>query len=136
MRGVTGGPLSDRKGVNVPDILLQIPALTEKDRRDMDFALAQGVDYIGLSFVQRPEDVAEAKAIADGRAWILSKIEKPQALDQLEAIIGLSDAVMVARGRSGVELPPEEVPLAQKRIVRRRGRPASRWWWPPRCWRA
>jgi pyruvate kinase len=115
---VTGGPLSDRKGVNVPDILLQIPALTEKDRRDMDFALAQGVDYIGLSFVQRPEDVAEAKAIADGRAWILSKIEKPQALDQLEAIIGLSDAVMVARGDLGVELPPEEVPLAQKRIVR------------------
>jgi pyruvate kinase len=115
---VTGGVLSDRKGVNVPDILLQIPALTEKDRRDLDFALAQGVDFIGLSFVQRPEDVAEARAIADGRAWILSKIEKPQALDQLEAIIALSDAVMVARGDLGVELPPEEVPLAQKRIVR------------------
>jgi pyruvate kinase len=115
---ITGGPLSDRKGVNVPDILLQIPALTEKDRRDLDFALDQGVDFIGLSFVQRPEDVAEARAIANGRAWIVSKIEKPQALDQLEAIIALSDAVMVARGDLGVELPPEEVPLAQKRIVR------------------
>ncbi len=115
---VTGGSLSDRKGVNVPDVALGIPALTEKDRQDLDFALAQGVDFIGLSFVQRPEDVAEARKIADGRAWIVSKIEKPQALDQLEEIIALSDAVMVARGDLGVELPPEEVPLAQKRIVR------------------
>jgi pyruvate kinase len=115
---VVGGALSDRKGVNVPDILLQIPALTEKDRVDLAFALDQGVDFIGLSFVQRPEDVAEARAIADGRAWIVSKIEKPQALDQLEAIVELSDAVMVARGDLGVELPPEEVPLAQKRIIR------------------
>ena len=115
---VTGGVLSDRKGVNVPDVALGIPALTAKDRRDMDFALEQGVDFIGLSFVQRPEDVAEARAIARGRAWIVSKIEKPQALDQLDAIIALSDAVMVARGDLGVELPPEEVPLAQKRIVR------------------
>ena len=115
---VTGGPLSDRKGVNVPDVALGIPALTEKDRRDLDFALVQGVDYIGLSFVQRPEDVAEARAIANGRAWIVSKIEKPQALEQLEEIIALSDAVMVARGDLGVELPPEEVPLAQKRIIR------------------
>ncbi len=115
---VTGGPLSDRKGVNVPDVVLSIPALTDKDRRDLDFALDQGVDFIGLSFVQRPEDVAEARAIANGRAWIVSKIEKPQALDQLDAIVALSDAVMVARGDLGVELPPEEVPLAQKRIVR------------------
>ena len=115
---VTGGPLSDRKGVNVPDVVLSIPALTEKDRRDLDFALDQGVDFIGLSFVQRAEDVAEARAIANGRAWIVSKIEKPQALDQLDAIVALSDAVMVARGDLGVELPPEEVPLAQKRIVR------------------
>ena len=115
---VTGGPLSDRKGVNVPDVALGIPALTEKDRRDLDFALEHGVDFIGLSFVQRPEDVAEARAIAAGRAWIVAKIEKPQALDQLEAIIALSDAVMVARGDLGVELPPEEVPLAQKRIIR------------------
>jgi pyruvate kinase len=115
---MVGGALSDRKGVNVPDILLQIPALTDKDRLDLAFALDQGVDFIGLSFVQRPEDVAEARAIADGRAWIVSKIEKPQALDQLEAIVELSDAVMVARGDLGVELPPEEVPLAQKRIIR------------------
>ena len=115
---VTGGPLSDRKGVNVPDVVLPIPALTEKDRADLDFALEYGVDYIGLSFVQRPEDVAEARAIAAGRAWIMTKIEKPQALDNLDAILALSDAVMVARGDLGVELPPEEVPLAQKRIVR------------------
>ncbi len=115
---VTGGMLSDRKGVNVPDMVLPIPALTEKDRLDLDFALEHGADYIGLSFVQRAEDVAEAKEIAAGRAWIMSKIEKPQALDQLDAILALSDCVMVARGDLGVELPPEEVPLAQKRIVR------------------
>jgi pyruvate kinase len=113
-----GGPLSDRKGVNVPDIVLPIPALTPKDREDLDFALAHGVDYIGLSFVQRAEDVAEAKDIAAGRAWIMTKMEKPQALDNLDSILALSDAVMVARGDLGVELPPEEVPLAQKRIVR------------------
>jgi pyruvate kinase len=115
---IFGGPLSDRKGVNVPDVVLPIPALTEKDRIDLDFALNAGVDYIGLSFVQRPEDVIEAKEIAAGRAWIMVKMEKPQALDNLDEIIRLSDAVMVARGDLGVELPPEEVPLAQKRIVR------------------
>ncbi len=115
---VTGGPVSDRKGVNVPDVALPIPALTAKDRTDLDFALEHGVDYIGLSFVQRPEDVAEAKEIAAGRAWIMTKLEKPQALDNLDAILALSDAVMVARGDLGVELPPEEVPLAQKRIIR------------------
>ncbi len=115
---VNGGPLSDRKGVNVPDVVLPIPALTKKDHEDLRFALDHGVDYIGLSFVQRPEDVAEARAIADGRAWIMTKLEKPQALDNLEGILALSDCVMVARGDLGVELPPEEVPLAQKRIVR------------------
>jgi pyruvate kinase len=115
---VVGGALSDRKGVNVPDILLNIPALTKKDRIDLEFALQAGVDFIGLSFVQRAEDVAEAKDIAAGRAWIMSKLEKPQALEQLDDILALSDAVMVARGDLGVELPPEEVPLAQKRIVR------------------
>ena len=115
---VTGGALSDRKGVNVPDVALPIPALTAKDRVDLDFALSHGVDFIGLSFVQRAEDVAEAKGIAAGRAWIMTKMEKPQALDNLDAILELSDAVMVARGDLGVELPPEEVPLAQKRIVR------------------
>ena len=115
---IAGGTLSDRKGVNVPDVALPIPSLTEKDRIDLEFALQNGVDFIGLSFVQRAEDVAEAKAIAAGRAWIMTKMEKPQALDNLDAIIAESDAVMVARGDLGVELPPEEVPLAQKRIVR------------------
>jgi pyruvate kinase len=113
-----GGPLSDHKGVNVPDVVLPIPALTDKDRLDLAFALEHGVDFIGLSFVQRPEDVAEARAIIGDRAWIMTKMEKPQALDNLDEIIRLSDAVMVARGDLGVELPPEEVPLAQKRIVR------------------
>ena len=102
----------------MPDVALPIPALTAKDRIDLDFALENGVDYIGLSFVQRPEDVAEAKEIAAGRAWIMTKLEKPQALDNLDAILAQSDAVMVARGDLGVELPPEEVPLAQKRIIR------------------
>ena len=115
---VVGGPLSDHKGVNVPDIVLPIPALTEKDREDLEFALQHGANYIGLSFVQRPEDVAEAKALIGGRAWVMVKLEKPQALENLDAIMALTDAVMVARGDLGVELPPEEVPLAQKRIVR------------------
>ena len=115
---VVAGPLSDRKGVNVPDVVLPIPALTQKDRADLEFALQHGANYIGLSFVQRPEDVAEARAIAGGRAWIMTKMEKPQAVENLDAILQLSDAVMVARGDLGVELPPEEVPLVQKRIVR------------------
>jgi pyruvate kinase len=115
---VVGGALSDRKGVNVPDMVLPIPALTEKDRADLAFAVDHGVDFIGLSFVQRAEDVAEARALAGGRAWIMTKLEKPQALENLDSILAVSDAVMVARGDLGVELPPEEVPLAQKRIVR------------------
>jgi pyruvate kinase len=102
----------------VPDVALPIPSLTAKDRIDLEFALQNGVDYIGLSFVQRADDVAEAKELTRGRAWIMTKMEKPQALDNLDAIIAESDAVMVARGDLGVELPPEEVPLAQKRIVR------------------
>ena len=114
-----GGRLSDRKGVNVPDVVLPIPALTEKDRADLAFALDIGCDFIGLSFVQRPEDVEEARELIGNRAWIVSKLEKPQALEKLDEIIALSDAVMVARGDLGVELPPEAVPIAQKRIVRR-----------------
>src|ERR1700690_4472324 len=90
-----GGPLSDRKGVNLPDTVLPIPALTAKDRDDLAFVLEHGVEYIGLSFVQRPEDVAEAREITAGRAWIMSKLEKPQALENLTAILELSDAVMV-----------------------------------------
>lgn len=115
---VVGGPLSDRKGVNVPDVVLPIPALTAKDREDLEFAVSHGASYIGLSFVQRAEDVIEAKALIDGRCWVMVKLEKPQALDNLDAILAETDAVMVARGDLGVELPPEEVPLAQKRIVR------------------
>ena len=115
---VVGGPLSDRKGVNVPDVILPIPALTVKDREDLEFAVSHGANYIGLSFVQRAEDVAEAKALIAGRAWVMVKLEKPQAVDNLDEIMALTDAVMVARGDLGVELPPEEVPLAQKRIVR------------------
>jgi pyruvate kinase len=115
---VVGGPLSDRKGVNVPDVALPIPALTAKDRSDLEFVLPLGIEYIGLSFVQRPEDVAEAQEIAAGRAWIMVKMEKPQAVENMDGIFALADAVMVARGDLGVELPPEEVPLVQKRLVR------------------
>ncbi len=115
---MNGGILSDRKGVNVPDVILPIPALTEKDRYDLDFVLDRGIDYIGLSFVQRPEDVVETKEIAAGRALVMIKLEKPQALTNLDAVLDASDAVMVARGDLGVELPPEEIPIAQKRIIR------------------
>jgi pyruvate kinase len=100
---VVGGPISDNKGVNVPDVVLPIPALTEKDRIDLEFAVTHGANYIGLSFVQRPQDVAEAKKLIDGRAWTMVKLEKPQALDNLDAILALTDAVMVARGDLGVE---------------------------------
>jgi pyruvate kinase len=117
-RVVNGGVLSDRKGVNVPDAVLPIPALTQKDRQDLAFALDMGADWIALSFVQRPEDVVEARALVDGRAGVLAKLEKPAALHQLDAIVAVSDAVMVARGDLGVELPPEQVPGAQKRILR------------------
>ena len=125
-RVVNGGRLSDRKGVNVPSVALPIPALTKKDRADLEFACQQGVEYLALSFVQRPDDVREARELVAGRALILTKIEKPQALAELDEIVELSDAVMVARGDLGVELPAEEVPLAQKRIIRtahRWGRP-------------
>jgi pyruvate kinase len=115
---MNGGVLSDRKGVNIPDVVLPIPALTIKDLADLEFVLPLGIDYIGLSFVQRPEDVAQARALAAGRALVMTKLEKPQALDDLDAILDLSDAVMVARGDLGVELPPEDVPIAQKRIIK------------------
>ena len=114
-----GGRISDRKGVNVPDVLVPIPALTEKDRGDLVFALEQKADYIALSFVQRPDDVAEARSLIGDKAALMVKIEKPAAIDALENILALSDAVMVARGDLGVELPPEGVPPLQKRIVAR-----------------
>src|SRR5918995_258699 len=115
---VTGGILSERKGVNLPGALLPLSALTEKDLRDLDFALSLGADWIALSFVQRPDDVAELRKLVGNRAAIMSKIEKPQALDRLNEIVDLSDGVMVARGDLGVELPPEDVPSLQKQIVR------------------
>jgi pyruvate kinase len=112
-----GGVISDRKGINVPDAEVPIPALTEKDRGDLAFALDHGADWIGLSFVQRPEDIADARKLMGGRGALCAKIEKPQAIRRLDEIIQLSDAVMVARGDLGVELRPEEVPPLQKRIV-------------------
>tara|TARA_R110000868_G_scaffold33856_20_gene122619 strand:- start:298 stop:1749 length:1452 start_codon:yes stop_codon:yes gene_type:complete len=115
---VIAGTISDRKGVNVPDVALPIPAMTDKDKADLKFGLSQGVDWVALSFVQRPEDVAEVRAVVAGRAGILSKLEKPAALDQLDAIVALSDSVMVARGDLGVEMPMEQVPVLQKRIIR------------------
>lgn len=121
-----GGVLSNAKGVNVPDVVVPIPALTAKDRRDLDFALDHDIDWVALSFVQRPDDVAEARRLIGGKAAILAKIEKPAAVERLTEILDLADAVMVARGDLGVELPPAEVPPIQKRIVqiaRRAGKP-------------
>ena len=123
---MVGGKVSDHKGVNVPDVVVPIPALTDKDRSDLQFALEQGADYIALSFVQRPEDLADARELIGDKAGLLAKIEKPQAIERLDEILGLVDAVMVARGDLGVELPPEGVPPAQNRIVaaaRQAGKP-------------
>lgn len=121
-----GGMLSNNKGLNVPDVVVPMAALTDKDRSDLAFALDQKVDWIALSFVQRPEDLSEARLLIQGRAALLAKIEKPSAIDRLEEIVEQCDGVMVARGDLGVELPPESVPPLQKRIVevsRRLGRP-------------
>src|ERR1700736_5768340 len=125
-RVAVGGKLSANKGVNVPDVVLPLTALTAKDRRDLALALELGADWIALSFVQRPEDVAEARAIIGDRALIMCKLEKPAAILRLEEIVAASDAIMVARGDLGVELPAERVPALQKRIVRscrRQGKP-------------
>jgi len=115
---VAGGTISNRKGVNVPDVVLPLAALSEKDRTDLEFACGLGVDWLALSFVQRPEDVAEARALAKGRAAILSKIEKPAAVKAFAEILAISDGIMVARGDLGVELPVHSVPPIQKRLVR------------------
>lgn len=115
---MTSGTLSDRKGLNVPDAILPIPILTEKDHLDLEFALSLGVDWVALSFVQQPEDLVEARQIINGRAGLMTKLEKPSALERLDQIVQGSDAVMVARGDLGVEMPPEKVPIAQKRILR------------------
>lgn len=123
---LVGGPLSDRKGVNVPGVVLPISPLTAKDRADLAFGLELGVDWVALSFVQRPEDIREARELIGDQAWIMAKLEKPAAIEHLDAIVALADGVMVARGDLGVELPPQQVPVLQRRIVRaarKAGRP-------------
>ncbi len=121
-----GGKLSERKGVNVPGILLPLSPFTEKDRHDLIFGLELGADWVALSFVQRAEDIVEARALIGRRALIMAKLEKPAAIDNLDAIVALSDGIMVARGDLGVEVPPAQVPVIQRRIVRacrREGKP-------------
>ena len=121
-----GTKLSDRKGVNIPDAVLNISALTKKDREDLEFGLKLGVDWVALSFVQKPEDVIEARKIIGDKANICIKMEKPSALDHLDELVALADGMMVARGDLGVELPPEQVPGCQRRIIaacRRAGKP-------------
>jgi pyruvate kinase len=114
---LVGGPVSDRKGVNVPNAVLPLSAVTEKDRSDLAFALERGADWIAFSFVQRPDDVAEGRKLVSGRAGVMVKLEKPAAIQRLPEIIELADGLMVARGDLGVEMPPEDVPSVQKQIV-------------------
>lgn len=116
---IAGGVISNRKGVNVPDVVLPVAALSDKDRADLEFVCQLGVDWLALSFVQRPEDVTEARELAQGRAAILSKIEKPAAVKAFDQILAVSDGIMVARGDLGVELPVQNVPPIQKRLVRK-----------------
>jgi pyruvate kinase len=113
-----GDQLSDHKGLNLPGLAIPIPALTKKDRADLAFALKEGVDWVALSFVQRASDMAELRRLVEGRAGVLAKIEKPAALEVLDEILDLCDAIMIARGDLGVELAPEDVPVVQKQLVR------------------
>ncbi len=116
---IVGGTISNRKGVNVPDVVLPLAALSDKDRKDLEFVCELGVDWLALSFVQRPADVDEARVLAKGRAAILSKIEKPAAVKNFDDILAVSDGIMVARGDLGVELPVQNVPPIQKQLVRK-----------------
>jgi pyruvate kinase len=116
---VAGGTISNRKGVNVPDVILPLAALSDKDRADLEFVCELGVDWLALSFVQRPEDVNEGRVLVNGRAAIMSKIEKPAAVKCFDDILEVSDGIMVARGDLGVELPVQNVPPIQKRLVRK-----------------
>jgi len=117
-RVINGGPVTDRKGVNLPDTVLDLSPITEKDREDLAFGLELGVDWVAFSFVQRPADLIEAHGLVGGRAGVLAKIEKPSALASMDELVRLADAIMVARGDLGVEIPPEDVPGAQKDLVR------------------
>ncbi|MDH5188871.1 MAG: pyruvate kinase, partial [Rhodospirillaceae bacterium] len=114
---INGGIVSDHKGVNVPSAELALSAMTEKDHQDLKVGLEMGVDWVALSFVQRPADIEEVKAIVKGRAGVMAKLEKPSAIEYLHDIVEQADAIMVARGDLGVELPPEDVPVQQKRII-------------------
>ena len=121
------GQISDRKGVNLPNLILPLSPMTPKDRKDLDFGLSLGVDWVALSFVQHAHDIAELKKLVAGRAAVMAKLEKPAAIDHLDEIIEQSDGIMVARGDLGVEMPPEAVPPLQKRILaacRVAGKPA------------
>jgi len=121
-----GGRLSERKGVNIPDAIIPLSPLTAKDRRDLEFGLELGADWVALSFVQRPEDIVEARALIGDRAAIMAKLEKPMAIKRLDAIVDKADGIMVARGDLGVEMRPEQVPTVQRRILRacrRAGKP-------------
>ena len=113
-----GGVISDRKGVNLPDTLLELSPLTEKDRKDLAFGLELGVDWMALSFVQKPSDIEEARALIGTKTRLMAKIEKPSALEYIDEIVPLTDGIMVARGDLGVEIPPEEVPGRQKELIR------------------
>lgn len=117
-RVIHGGQLSDRKGVNVPTAVLPLSPMTEKDHVDLEFGLSLGVDWVALSFVQRPEDLHALRKLIGDKAWLMAKIEKPAALNSLSQIVAAADGIMVARGDLGVELPAEKVPAAQRRIVR------------------
>ena len=116
---IAGGTISNRKGVNVPDVVLPLKALSDKDRKDLEFVCQLGVEWLALSFVQRVDDVYEARALANGRAAVLSKIEKPAAVEAFDEILNVSDGIMVARGDLGVELPVHAVPPIQKQLVRK-----------------
>ena len=130
---IAGGVISNHKGVNVPDVVLPLAALSQKDLKDLEFVCELGVDWLALSFVQRPSDVTEAKALIAGRAAVISKIEKPAAIENFDEILTVSDGIMVARGDLGVELPVQNVPPMQKRMVRKCRAAASLLSWRPRC---
>lgn len=115
---VVGGEISNNKGVNVPDVILPLAALTEKDRRDLEFVMGLGIDWLALSFVQRPEDVLEARELAGKNTAIMVKVEKPACVDRFDEVLAVSDGIMVARGDLGVEMPIHQLPPIQKRLIR------------------